>query len=221
MKKLDLGLVRKKEVWRLTLRGWISAFIIFGLVLLLFSYKLQPFLAISKPVKCEVMVVEGWFPDHALQKIAEEFKIKKYRLLVVTGGPLDQGYFLSGYKNYADLGAETLKRLGLDTHQIIAIPAPYVARDRTYAAAKALKTWIDGSGLPIRCINLYSLGAHARRSWLLFEKALGGQITVGVVALEDRRYDPRYWWKSSSGVREVISETIAYGYARLFFSSFN
>ena len=216
-----LGLLKRKEVWALTLRGWLTAFMVFAVILLVFIFKIQPFLAITKPVNCDVMVVEGWFPDQALQKIVQEFKLKKYRLLLVTGGPIDQGYFLSEYKNYARLGAVTLKRLGLNGEQIIAVPAPYVARDRTYAAAQALKTWIDGSGLPIRCINLYSLGAHARRSGLLFEKALGDQITVGVVALEDQRYQPRSWWKTSSGVREVISETIAYAYARFFFSSFN
>lgn len=216
-----LGLVKRKEVWALTLRGWLTALIVCVVMLLLFIFNIQPFLAITKPVNCDVMVVEGWFPDNALQKLIQEFKLKKYRLLLVTGGPIDQGYFLSEYQNYSRLGAVTLKRLGLHGEQIIAIPAPQVERDRTYAAAKALKTWIDGSGLPIRCVNLYSLGAHARRSWLLFEKALGDQITVGVVALEDQRYDPGYWWKTSSGVREVISETIAYGYARFFFSSVN
>ncbi len=212
-----LGLVKKKEVWSLTLRGWLTVFIFFAGLFLLFIFNIQPFLAVSKPVNCEVMVIEGWIPDKALQRIIQEFKIKKYRLLIVTGGPITQGYFLSEYKNYANLGAATLKRLGFDEKQIVAIPAPNVAKDRTYTSAKALKAWIDHSGLSIRGINLYTLGVHARRSWLLFQKAFGGQIGVGIVALEDQRYDPRHWWKSSSGVREVIAETIAYAYARFFF----
>ena len=35
----------------------------------------------------------------------------------------------------------------------------------------------------------------------------------------DRDYDPRHWWKSSQGVRSVLDEMIAYGYARFLFST--
>ena len=61
------------------------------------------------------------------------------------------------------------------------------------------------------------MGPHARRSRLLFEKAFGRDTRVGIIALEDRDYDPAHWWKSSQGVRTVTDELIAYGYARLLF----
>lgn len=97
-----LGLLKRKEVWALTLRGWITAFMVFAVILIVFIFKIQPFLAITKPVNCDVMVVEGWFPDQALQKIVQEFKLKKYRLLLVTGGPIDQGYFYQNIKTMLD-----------------------------------------------------------------------------------------------------------------------
>jgi uncharacterized SAM-binding protein YcdF (DUF218 family) len=100
---------------------------------------------------------------------------------------------------------------------IIAIPAPPVIRDRTYASAVALKDWLKKAPFPIKGINLVSLGTHARRSRLLFEKALGSGITVGIIAIPDVRYDPQAWWKSSLGVRLTLDELIAYLYARFFF----
>lgn len=215
------GLVKKKEVWGLTLRGWIVSFICFGVILTICIFNLHSFLAISKPVNCEIMAIEGWLPDYALEKVIHEFKTNNYRLLVVTGGPIEQGHYLIKYKSYAEIGAATLKKLGFDEKLVLAVPAPSVERDRTYASAKALKKWLISSGLQIRCINLYSLGAHSRRSWLLFEKALGYNVTVGVVSIDDLSYDPRYWWKCSDGVRDVIDETIAYLYARFFFYSYN
>jgi hypothetical protein len=51
----------------------------------------------------------------------------------------------------------------------------------------------------------------------LFQRALGKGVTVGVTSVTDREYDPERWWQSSSGVRDVLGETLAYVYARFFF----
>ena len=66
-------------------------------------------------------------------------------------------------------------------------------------------------------LDLATLGPHARRSRLLYEKAFGPQVKIGIVALVNREYDPAHWWRTSEGVREVIGEGIAYMYARFLF----
>jgi hypothetical protein len=43
-------------------------------------------------------------------------------------------------------------------------------------------------------------------------------VQVGIVALQPRDYDTTRWWVSSAGVRDIISEAVAYLYARLIFS---
>ena len=63
------------------------------------------------------------------------------------------------------------------------------------------------------------MGPHARRSRLLYEEALGGEFKIGIIALADRRFDPEHWWRSSEGVRAVVDDTVAYLYARLYFST--
>ena len=62
-----------------------------------------------------------------------------------------------------------------------------------------------------------SSGAHSRRTRLLFQKAFGDGVTIGIVASPEREFDPRRWWTSSSGFRTVTSEIIAYLYARFIF----
>ena len=50
-----------------------------------------------------------------------------------------------------------------------------------------------------------------------FKKPLGKNVAFGVIAVPNPDYDARHWWSYSEGVREVIGETVAYVYARLFF----
>jgi hypothetical protein len=176
-----------------------------------------PFLAVNDPRPGGILVVEGWVPDFALESVAEEFKLHSYEKLYTTGVPLEQGTFLSEYKTYAELGAATLAKMSVDTNKLEAVPTPGVTRDRTYASALALrKRLAEGGPLPAR-INLVSVGPHARRSRLMFQKAFGPGVEVGVVALAPHDYDPRRWWRSSAGVRGVIGEALAYGYARVLF----
>src|SRR5262249_31369852 len=146
-----------------------------------------------------------------------EFQTNHYELLFVTGGPLEQGGHLSEYKSYAELGAATLIQLGMPTNLVVAVPAPRVIRDRTYASALSLKAWFAAPGMTPKRVHLLTVGPHARRSRLLFEKAFGREVTIGVVSLPVSDYDPGHWWRSSQGFRVVTSEAIAYFYARFLF----
>jgi len=66
-------------------------------------------------------------------------------------------------------------------------------------------------------INVLTEGAHARRTRLLYQKAFGRNVTVGIIAVSNPDYDPKQWWRYSDGVREVTGERIAYIYAKFFF----
>jgi len=100
---------------------------------------------------------------------------------------------------------------------LAAAPGPDVKKDSTYASAVALKKRLSDSGMEVASVNICSKGPHARRTRLLFEKALGDDVDVGIIALESQEYDPKAWWKTSKGVRTVFGEAIAYLYARFFF----
>ena len=185
--------------------------------LVVFSIRgVYSFLAVNNPVDNGALVVEGWVPDYALQEAITEFRKGHHSQIFVTGGPLENGAPLSEYKTFAELGAATLLRLGLDTNAVQAVPAPKVRLDRTYASAVALKSWLGSHRVTEKNFNVISLGPHARRSRLLFEKALGNDYKVGVIAVENQAYDAKRWWASSAGVRTMTDEMIAYVYTRLW-----
>jgi hypothetical protein len=211
------GLVRRRECLLPTLRGWILL-LLMGLLSVSAGLRIvHPFLAVTDPLPGGVLVVEGWVTDYAFEQAIAEFRKYNSRKLYVTGGPLDRGMPLSEYKTYAELGAATLVRLGLDKNAVQAVPAPWMRQDRTYASAIALRNWLRQHNAMPAQVNVITVGAHARRSRLLFEKAFAGDLRVGIVAIEDRAYDAKRWWTSSNGVRAVFGEMLAYGYARLFF----
>lgn len=212
------GLLRRRSCLLPTLRGWLLLLILFAVPVVFGFRNADAFLAVNDPVPDGVLVVEGWSPDYALEIAKQETQRNPYHKLYVIGGPLEQGAPLSEYKTFAELGAATLLRMGMNNDTVQAVPAAYVRKDRTYAAAVALRDWLRQHGGVPKAINLISVGVHARRSRLLFEKAFGSGTRVGIIAVEDRSYNPRHWWKSSQGVRSVLDETIAYGYTRFLFS---
>ncbi|MBF2026668.1 MAG: YdcF family protein [Oscillatoriales cyanobacterium C42_A2020_001] len=177
---------------------------------------LYPFLATTNPVKADILVVEGWLPDSAIEAAIAEFQQGEYQQIMVTGGPIPQGSYLLKYKTYAELAAATLLALGLDSAKVVTVPAPYVIKDRTFTAANALKQKLCDSISTVQAINLLTLSVHARRSQYVYQKALGPEVEVGVISINDPSYDSTRWWSSSSGFKWVMIEAISYLYIRLF-----
>ncbi|MGO8678946.1 MAG: YdcF family protein [Limisphaerales bacterium] len=214
------GLLRRRSCLAPTWQGWLA--LVLGSVLL-FGLALRgayPFLALSNPKPGGVLVIEGWVPDSVLEAGIAEFKRHHYDKVFVTGGPIEQGAALSLYKNQADLCAASLIRLGMDGGALQSIPALDVRQDRIYGSAVALRQWWRAHGMAPTSINVFTVGPYARRSRLLFRRALGSGVTVGVVAFSPGEFDVRHWWRSSQGFRTVTSELIAYCYARVMFWQF-
>ncbi len=211
------GLLRRRPCLVPTLRGWLLLGLSLAALLALAFRGIYPFLAVTNSVPGGVLVVEGWVPDYMLEVAIAEFKRNHYDRLFVTGIPLQNGAPLSEYKNYAHLGTATLVKLGLSTNDVQAVPAPLTRRDRTYGTAIVLKHWFRDHDLAPTKVNLITGNLHARRSRLMFEKALGKGVTVGVIAVPANDYDEQHWWRYSQGVRNVIGEIIAYTYAQLLF----
>jgi uncharacterized SAM-binding protein YcdF (DUF218 family) len=97
------------------------------------------------------------------------------------------------------------------------VPSRVMDRDRTYGSAVALREWLHEHNMPVHSINVLTEDAHARRTRLLFKKALGKNVTVGIIGVPNPDYDARRWWRYSEGVKDVGSEAFAYIYARFFF----
>jgi DUF218 domain len=211
------GLLKRREVLLPTLRGWLFLLLMSAGLIFAAVREVHPFLATIDPVSGGALIVEGWLPAFAFEKVIAEFNRNQYSKLYVTGGPIEQGSSDSGYITYAERGAAILRGKGVLSNAVQAVPAPKVDRDRTYASAVALKSWLLAQGIAPKSYHVMTMGTHARRSRLLFQKALGEGAVVGITAIDDPGYDPKHWWNTSAGVRTVIGETIAYCYARLIF----
>jgi uncharacterized SAM-binding protein YcdF (DUF218 family) len=153
-----------------------------------------------------------------VRQLANQYAAKKYQQILVPRGlykgrtPYESGEYAANYV------ADMLVQLGVPKDRLHVLFFDSVKVDRTYHAALAVKKWAREHGRNIDSLNLATLGPHARRSRLLFEKAFGERTTIGVLALEDDQYDPRHWWRSSAGIRDVPFEALAYLYVRFLFS---
>lgn len=216
MNTKSLRLFRRKQIFLPTLSGWILLLGLGGSCALLLVREIHSFLAPYVPVRGQVLVVEGWVPDHAIEMAMEEFGDQEYALLVTVGGPQDVGAPLSPYGSVAEMGAARLVALGFSADAVIAVPGPDVPRERTYAAALSFADWLEHSAPEIRKVDVLSLGCHTRRTWLAYRRVCGERIEVGALAAPVINYDTARWWKTSAGMRTVLGEGIAYAYARLF-----
>lgn len=204
--------------WSLTWRGW-GALVAFAIAATVFLGRLiHPFLAISEPVNARLLVIEGWIPDYAVASCASLVNTGRYDEVVTVGGPV------TGVRSPAAtddtrayVAAKVLARSGVNQNRIHLVPTHSVSRDRTYHSALALRGWLDARTPRPEKIDVVTLGLHARRSKLLFSKALGEEIEVGVIAIPNAEYDATAWWRYSEGVKEMVAEVAGYLYAKLIF----
>lgn len=172
------------------------------------------FLAINAPVQANILVVEGWaWESAAMQEAAQEFHRGGYDLVVSVGirssaresGPM-QG-------NSAESAAKRLKEFGLDDRAIEVLGVSNIDRHRTYASALAVKHWLADAKVHVVGINVFTLGAHARKSLVLFKRAFGRGVPIGVISGTEDSYDPQRWWLSMKGIYTVLRKTLGYLYA--------
>jgi len=212
------GLLVRQYRWGLS--RWAKFFlliVVLALVMITFL-DVYPFLAITRRVDADVLVVEGWIHPYAIQVGAEEFNNHSYHRVFTTGGPVvGRGGYVNDYQTSASVGADLLKKTGLPGELIQMVPSHVIGRDRTYSSAIALRDWFREHAVQVRSLNIVTEGAHARRTRLLFEKALGPGISVGVIAVNNPDFNAKRWWRYSEGVEDVIDEGVGYLYAKFFF----
>jgi hypothetical protein len=166
--KPRIRLLKRQEMWTLTGQGWVIAMGAIASVIFFSITHLYPFLAVTSPIETDVLVVEGWVTDYAVEQAFTEFKSGSYRQIFTTGGPVERGFYLVEYNNFAAIAGATLKKLGMQPEKVTVVPAPDVIKDRTHASAIALRQWLADSNSPIKSLNLLTSDAHARRSWRIF-----------------------------------------------------
>jgi len=179
-----------------------------------FILTIHDFLSITQRVPTDILVVEGWgYDSPTFSEAADEFKRGGYKVLLTVGGPAVAGNKNSEQVSYAVLAANRLQTLGVEPQSMIALSVPDVAHHHTYSSALIVRDWLKRSGSSTKGINVFMLGPHARKSLVLFTRALGSAYPVGVIAGTDHDYDPQRWWLSTRGIYIIARKTVGYVYA--------
>ena len=212
------GLFNCRPRWGLSVRGWLMLNLVLALAAGAWVLNVHLFLAQTKRTDSKILVVEGWIKGYAIQTGVTEFQSGHYEKVFTTGGPVaGTGSYLNDFNTSASVGAESLVKDGIPARLVQMVPSHESGRDRTYSSALALREYFQTNGIAVKSFNVLTEDVHARRTRLLFQKAFGADVEVGIIATRDPDYDPAHWWRYSEGVREILGESIAYIYAKFFF----
>ena len=212
-----MRLFRKRSIWLPTWPVAVGAIAIMLLLCGLLFFGSHGFLAMREPVEgAEVLVVESWLADVSMEEVAEILRGEQgsYRDVWLVGPPVSHGTYLSPqYKSFAEVGRATLVELGVSAERLHVAPAVDVHRHRTFEAGNALRETLSAAGALPEKIDVATLDVHARRSRLVYSK-LFPDAEIGVIALAAPAYSGDDWFKSSSGMKNVIFEVIAFLYEK-------
>ena len=211
------GTFSRKERWGLTWRGWLVALSLAIALTVLAGRMIHPFLAPTDRLAARLLVVEGWSPPSTMDRVAAEFRSGNYDQVIFIRPIFDAPDEYESGLSYGKWLAQLLITKGVPESKLATLYPKVAQKDRTYHAALTVRHYLAENHFNLDALNLITTGPHARRSRLLYEKAFAPQVKIGIIAVEEKQYDSRHWWRTSAGVREVIGETIAYLYARLFF----
>jgi len=173
------------------------------------------FLSCTRRVPADVIVVEGWIGVRGIQAAAREFERGGYRYIVTTSGSTSNRWGDERW-NYAESAKEELLRDGINPAQIVVALPRETASHRTFESARAVDLSLRTRGIFAKNVTVFTLGPHARRSCLIFEKVLGDHSNIGVISWKPIADQSGRWWKSSERSEDIAKETIGFLYELLF-----
>ena len=122
---------KKRNIWLPTWPFVLVSilFIVTSISFILFSS--HNFLAVTNKVpNAKILVVESWMADNSMEQVAEIFNAENsnYESLWLIGPRLERGYYISEkYKTYSQMGAATLKALGVPQDKIHLAPCEQIS----------------------------------------------------------------------------------------------
>ncbi|HJU99863.1 MAG TPA: hypothetical protein VJ752_04885 [Burkholderiaceae bacterium] len=211
-------LFRPRRIWLPTFWGCVVLLACAALLCVGLGRHAYAFLAPNSPAfEARTLVVEGWLDAADLDQAIAAFRSGRYERVLTTGGPIESWNDSTEWNNFADRAAVYLKRHGLTSVPVIPVPAPASAQDRSFLSAVVARDRLQAAGVRVDAIDLFSAGAHARRSWLVFRMAFGGEVRVGIMSARPATFDAQRWWTSSNGVKSVVGELLSLTWTKCCF----
>lgn len=199
-------------------------------LVLVLLYRVHGFLAVNKPIGRGILIVESWIPQETLAAVPKLVREGKYTHILIVGSG-NQGHPEGSDVNVA---TRMLSRLGCDPNLLVAIQVPeqktrravgitgfgstssYSISQRTYAGGLMVKQWIQATSAGTDAMDVFTVGVHARKSWILFQHAMGEGYEVGVISGPEPAYDSRRWLASKTGLYLVARNSVGYLYSLLW-----
>jgi hypothetical protein len=94
---------------------------------------------------------------------------------------------VNNFNSVAELARKKLLTMGIDSNLVIAIPCKSVKINRTLESALAVRDWFITSNMEVKGINIESLGTHARRTWMTYNKILNKKCEIGIISIPNNK----------------------------------
>lgn len=108
-------------------------------------------------------------------------------------------------------------KCGIDINRMMAIPDQGSSRGmRTYQSAVAIRKELQKKYGHLKSADVFTHASHGRESLVLFKKAFGNELKVGVISAKPQLFDAEHWWMSKAGWWMVMKGATGYVYAELF-----
>jgi hypothetical protein len=108
------------------------------------------------------------------------------------------------YTSYAKLAKNSLLAMGIDSSLVVEIPGKKVTLNRTLFSALAFRDWLKTSDIEVIGINIVTLGTHAERTLMTYNKILDKKYDIGIISLPDYRERHSRIYKVLKTIRETI-----------------
>jgi len=211
---LGLGLLQRRTIFWPTWLGWFCGAMILGIFIVGCLVYGESYLTETHRSEADLLVVEGWIGREGIGAAVEEFDRGGYRYIVASGG-LTSGRWEDKPGSYAEMAASEMIRLGVPKEEIVVATSENTENHRTFESAVAVWKTLRDAGIKPKGINVFTFGAHARRSALVFARVNDDAAKIGVIAWVPPEYQRERWWHSSERAKELLEETVGYFYELL------
>lgn len=111
---------------------------------------------------------------------------------------------INNFNSNAELARNRLLSMGIDSSLVKAIPCKIVKINRTLTSALAFRNWLKTTNIDIKGINIISMGTHARRTWMTYNKILDEKYVIGIISLPDYNYNHSRTYRLLKTIRETL-----------------
>lgn len=202
-------LFRRRSIWWPTAVGWLGILGLASAPVLAWWFRAESFLAETERLPADTLIVESWIGAEGFRAAGSEFRTGGYQYLVITGGLTGDSWSLHRW-NEVEEAVPYIAAAGVPRARIIAAPMIDAENHRTFEMAVAAWRALRERGIRPRAINVFTMGAHARRSRLVFAKVFASEAKVGVISWRPPGYYSGPWWRSSDRALALLKETVGY-----------